>query len=295
MQGPAHGAHPTPGGVRFTVWAPNHDRLTIRALDRDHPMTPGPAGFHHAQLPGATVGTRYRFALPDGRSLPDPASRRQPDGVHGDSAVFDPSGLTWRHPFRGLAREHLAFYELHVGTFTPEGTLDAAIARLPELASLGVTCVEPLPIQPFPGTRNWGYDGVFPYAVHEAYGGPEALARFVDAAHGHGLGVCLDVVYNHLGPEGNYLGAFAPYFTDRHRSPWGDGLDLDGPGAGPVRDLLVGAAVQWVRDFRVDALRLDAVHAILDDGPRHLVAEIAAAVAAVARAEARARTVRSSF
>jgi maltooligosyltrehalose trehalohydrolase len=201
--------------------------------------------------------------------------------------VFDPARLRWRNPFRGIARDRLVLYELHVGTFTEEGTLDAAVAWLPALSALGVTCVELLPVQPFPGARNWGYDGVYPWAVHEAYGGPEALARFVDAAHGHGLGVCLDVVFNHLGPEGNYLGAFGPYFTHRHRSPWGDGLDLDGPSAGPVRDLLVGAAVQWVKHFKADALRLDAVHAILDDAPRHLVAEIVEAVAGVAREEGR--------
>jgi len=287
MHGPEHGAAPTPRGVRFAVWAPGHERLAVRALGRDHPMRREPGGFHVAEVAGASVGTRYRFVLPDGRALPDPASRRQPDGVHEDSSVFDPGQLRWRNPFRGVARDRLVLYELHVGTFTGEGTLDAAIAWLPALSALGVTCVELLPVQPFPGARNWGYDGVYPWAVHEAYGGPEALARFVDAAHGHGLGVCLDVVFNHLGPEGNYLGAFAPYFTERHRSPWGDGLDLDGPAAGPVRDLLVGAAVQWVKQFRVDALRLDAVHAILDDAPRHLVAEIVEAVAGVAREEGR--------
>ena len=288
MSPPTHGPAPLPRGVRFAVWAPSVERLRLRALGRDHPMARRPDGFHDLILDGAGPGTRYRLVLPDGRALPDPASRRQPDGVHGDSQVFDPAGLAWRHPFRGLAPEALVFYELHVGTFTAEGTLDAAAARLGDLADLGVTCVELMPVQPFPGARNWGYDGVFPRAVHEAYGGPEALGRFVDAAHGHGLAVCLDVVFNHLGPEGNYAGAFAPYLTPRHRTPWGDGLDFDGDAAGPVRALMTGAAVQWVRDLRVDALRLDAVHSIVDDGPRHLVEEIAAAVAEVAREDGRA-------
>ncbi|MFL5302546.1 MAG: malto-oligosyltrehalose trehalohydrolase [Anaeromyxobacteraceae bacterium] len=287
MQRTDHGAQVTPGGVRFTVWAPGHDRLAVRVLGRDHAMTRGPDGFHRAHIAGATVGTRYQLVLPDGRALPDPASRRQPDGVHAPSAVFDPSGMKWRHPFRGLAREQLVFYELHVGTFTTDGTLDAAIARLPDLASLGVTCVELLPIQPFPGSRNWGYDGVFPYAVHEAYGGPEALARFVDAAHGHGLGVCLDVVYNHLGPEGNYLPVFGPYFTERHKSPWGAGVNYDGEGSEAVRAYVVQAALSWVKDFRADALRLDAVHAIPDDSPRHVVGEICDGVAAYAKESGR--------
>jgi maltooligosyltrehalose trehalohydrolase len=240
-------------------------------------------GWFEAEVEGARDGTRYAFMLPDGRTLPDPASRRQPDGVHDASAVFDPSRHAWAHRFAGAPLESLVFYELHVGTFTEQGTFDAAAERLPDLVDLGVTCVELLPIQPFPGERNWGYDGVFPFAVHEPYGGPEALQRFVDRAHGLGLAVCLDVVYNHLGPEGNYLPAYGEWFTDRHKSPWGQGLELDGAGAAPVRSFLVGAAVQWVRDFRVDALRLDAVHAIQDDSPRHLVGEICDAVAAVAR------------
>jgi maltooligosyltrehalose trehalohydrolase len=282
-----HGPTPHGEGVRFRVWAPRADALRVRALGGDHAMHREGEGFFACTVPGAVDGTRYRLVLPDGRALPDPASRRQPDGVHGDSAVLDPRRMRWRHSFRGLPREALVLYELHVGTFTPEGTLDAAARRLPDLADLGVTCVELLPVQPFPGTRNWGYDGVFPHAVHEGYGGPGALQRFVDAAHGLGLAVCLDVVYNHLGPEGNYTGAFGPYFTDRHKSMWGDGLDFDGPGAGPVRAFMVEAALQWVRDFRVDALRLDAVHAIVDDGAQHLVAEIAARVAEVARATGR--------
>jgi maltooligosyltrehalose trehalohydrolase len=275
----SHGPRPTPGGVRFEVWAPRADRLAVRVGGRDHETSPEGDGWRAVEVPGAGHDARYALVFPDGSVRPDPASRRQPDGVHGSSAVFDPAGHPWTDAdWRGLPLEALAFYELHVGTFTGVGTLDAAAERLTDLVDLGVTCVEPMPLQPFAGERNWGYDGVALYAVHEAYGGPAALQRFVDRAHALGLAVALDVVYNHLGPEGNYLSALGPYFTDRHRSPWGDGLDYDGDAAEAVRSYLVGAAVQWVRDFHVDVLRLDATHAILDDGPRHLVAELCEAV-----------------
>jgi maltooligosyltrehalose trehalohydrolase len=278
-----HGPRVTARGVRFCTWAPLHERLTLRVSSRELPMRREPDGWFHVDVEGEGAGARYAFVLPDGRVLPDPASRRQPEGVHAPSEVFDAGRYRWEHEFAGLRRDALVFYELHVGTFTEAGTFAEAAKRLPDLVDLGVTCVELLPIQPFPGNRNWGYDGVFPFAVHEAYGGPEELQRFVDRAHGLGLAVCLDVVYNHLGPEGNYLPAFGSWFTDRHQSPWGQGLDLDGPRSAPVRDFLVGAAVQWVRDFRVDVLRLDAVHAIQDDSPRHLVGSICDEVAAVAR------------
>ncbi len=277
----AHGPELVFGGVRFRVWAPRVRRLAVRVAGRDQPMRAEPGGWFVAEVPGAGHGARYQFAFEDGRLRPDPASRRQPAGVHGPSQVFDPGCHAWRTvAWRSPALEDLVFYELHVGAFTPEGTLDAAADRLPDLADLGVTCVELMPLHPFPGDRNWGYDGVFPYGVHEGYGGPEALQRFVDRAHGLGVAVCLDVVYNHLGPEGNYLQEFGPYFTSRHPSPWGDGVNYDGPGSRVVRSLVVGAAVQWVRDFRVDALRLDATHAIADVSPRHVVGAVCDAVAA---------------
>jgi len=255
--------------------------IAVRIDGREHPLQRFPDGWFAAAIAGPGEGTRYALVLDGGRVRPDPASRRQPDGVHGASQIFDPGRHAWQDgKWRGVPRDALVFYELHVGTFTSEGTLDAAAGRLPALADLGVTCVELMPIQPFPGVRNWGYDGVEPYAVHEAYGGPAALQRFVDRAHALGLGVCLDVVYNHLGPEGNYLAELGPYFTNRHRTLWGDGLDYDGEGAGQVRAFMIGAAVQWIRDFHVDALRLDATHAILDDSPVHLVAELSDAVRA---------------
>jgi maltooligosyltrehalose trehalohydrolase len=270
-----HGPQIIDGGVRFHAWAPRLERLAVRVEGRDHAMRRGPEGAWWADVAGAGHGTRYQLVAIGGEPRPDPASPWQPEGVHGPSCVFDARRHAWRTSFAGVPPEALVFYELHVGTFTEAGTLDAAAGRLPDLVELGVTCVELMPVQPFPGERNWGYDGVYPWAVHEAYGGPAGLQRFVDRAHGLGLAVCLDVVYNHLGPEGNYSGVFAPYFTPRHRSAWGDGLDLDGPGDTPVRAFLAGAALRWVRDFRVDALRLDATHAITDDSPRHLVAEIA--------------------
>jgi maltooligosyltrehalose trehalohydrolase len=237
---------------------------------------------------GLGDGDAYALVRDGGPARPDPASRRQPEGVHGPSALFDPRRHAWTDAgWRGLPLEALVFYELHVGTFTAEGTLDAAALRLPDLVDLGVTCVELMPLQPFAGARNWGYDGVDVRAVHEGYGGPAALQRFVDRAHAVGVAVCLDVVYNHLGPEGNYLSELGPYLTDRHHSAWGDGLDYDGPGSEPVRRLMIGAAVGWIRDFHVDALRLDATHAIADGTPRHLVAEIVAEAHAAGEAAGR--------
>ncbi|HET8539044.1 MAG TPA: malto-oligosyltrehalose trehalohydrolase [Anaeromyxobacter sp.] len=274
-----HGTLVEPSGIRFRVWAPKAGRLAVRIDGADHPLSPAQDGWFEGLVPGARDGTRYALSADGGPERPDPASARQPEGVHGPSEVFDAGRHAWTDAgWRGLPLEELVLYELHVGTFTAEGTLDAAAARLPDLVALGVTCVELMPLQPFAGDRNWGYDGVSLRAVHEGYGGPAALQRFVDRAHALGLGVCLDVVYNHLGPEGNYLTAYGPYLTPRHRSPWGDGLDYDGPGSAPVRELMVGAAVRWIRDFHVDALRLDATHAIEDASARHLVAEIAAAV-----------------
>jgi maltooligosyltrehalose trehalohydrolase len=270
------------------VWAPKAQRVEVRTGGADHPLAAAGDGWFEGIVAGAADGARYAFVLDGGEPRPDPASARQPEGVHGPSQVFDAARHAWGDAaWRGVPLERLVFYELHPGTFTGEGTLDAAAARLPDLVDLGVTCVEVMPVQPFAGARNWGYDGVSPWAVNEAYGGPAALQRFVDRAHALGLAVCLDVVFNHLGPEGNYLSDFGPYFTSRHRSLWGDGLDYDGPGSGPVRALMVGAAARWIRDFHVDALRLDATHAIADESPSHLVAELCEAVRAEGAAAGR--------
>ncbi|WP_086710289.1 malto-oligosyltrehalose trehalohydrolase [Streptomyces antimycoticus] len=275
----------------FEVWAPHAGRVGLHVDGRDRPMEPDPGreGWWRAEAE-AGHGTRYGFALDDGPPLPDPRSRRQPDGPEGLSAVVDHSRFRWEREWFGRPLPGAVLYELHIGTFTHEGTFEAAAERLPHLAALGVTHVELMPVCPFPGTHGWGYDGVAPWAVHEPYGGPEGLARFVDAAHGHGLGVVLDVVHNHLGPSGNHLPAFGPYFTETHHTPWGAAVNLDAPGSDEVRAYFTGSALAWLRDFRLDGLRLDAVHALRDNRARHFLAELSAAVDALA-----ARTGRPLF
>jgi maltooligosyltrehalose trehalohydrolase len=277
-----HGWSRSAQGHRLAVWAPRAEALSLRLGDAERPLHRAAEGWWGAEVRSLEPGAAYALVFPDGRVRPDPAARAQVSDVHGPSEFFDPDAFRWTdRGWRGVPAAVLVFYELHLGTFTEEGTLDAAAQRLPELVELGVTCVELMPVQPFAGARNWGYDGVLLHAVHRAYGGPEALQRFVDRAHALGLGVCLDVVYNHLGPEGNYLGEFGPYTTSRHPSPWGQGMNFDGPDSAAVRAYMVQAATGWIRDFHVDALRLDAVHAIVDESPVHLVAELVAAVSQV--------------
>ena len=228
-------------------------------------------------------GDRYAFSLDGGDPRPDPRGLRLPDGPHGPSAWFDASSLEWTDAsWRGVELAGSVIYETHVGTFTPEGTLDAAIGRLPYLVDLGVDVVELLPLATFPGQHNWGYDGVAPFSVHEVYGGPAALHRFVDAAHAHGLGVCLDVVYNHLGPDGNYLGEIGPYFSGAYVTPWGQAVNLDGPDSAEVRRWVLDNVQQWLRDFHVDGLRLDAVHELHDDSALRLLEEMSREVDALA-------------
>jgi maltooligosyltrehalose trehalohydrolase len=277
---PAFGAVLVPGGVRFRVWAPEAARVEVVIYG------PGPerlvaleaegGGYHAATVEGIGAGARYRYRLAGGETYPDPASRSQPDGVHGPSEVVDPafawSDGEWTPP----DRERLVIYELHVGTFTPEGTFASAARKLRSLVDLGATAVELMPVADFPGQRNWGYDGVSLFAPARTYGGPEGLRAFVNEAHRVGLAVVLDVVYNHLGPEGNYLPAVTGgrFFTDRHQTPWGDGINYDGPGSEAVRAFIIENALHWLHEYHVDGLRLDAVHAILDDSPRHLIAEL---------------------
>ena len=235
-------------------------------------------------------GDRYAFSLDGGDPRPDPRGAALPDGPHGWSAWFDVDAFEWADgSWTGSELAGSVIYETHVGTFTPDGTLDSAIERLPYLVDLGVDVVELLPLGSFPGEHNWGYDGVAPYSVHEAYGGPAALQRFVDAAHGHGLAVCLDVVYNHLGPDGNYLGEIGPYFTDKHATPWGQGLNLDGPDSDEVRRWVLDNVQQWLRDFHVDGLRLDAVHELHDESALHVLEEMAREVDELTAATGRAR------
>ncbi|BDT86314.1 malto-oligosyltrehalose trehalohydrolase [Nocardia cyriacigeorgica] len=260
----------------FEVWAPTPDRVRLDVGGAVHPMTRAAGGWWRAQVEAAP-GARYGYLLDDDPTvLPDPRSPRQPDGVHARSALhrIDPSAWTDTH-WTGRQLAGAVFYELHIGTFTPAGTFDAAIERLDHLVRLGVTVVQVMPVNAFDGPRNWGYDGVLWYAVHEAYGGPDGLVRFVDACHARGLAVALDVVYNHLGPVGNYLPRFGPYLAEQ-RNTWGQRLNLDGPGSDEVRRYIIGNALRWFRDFHIDALRLDAVHALADTTAIHLLAELAA-------------------
>ncbi|CAL8981670.1 Malto-oligosyltrehalose trehalohydrolase [Rhodoplanes serenus] len=272
-------------GTRFRLWAPKwtpeQNPIVVELTDggRRIAMTPGPDGWHEAVVADVGVGSRYRFVLPDGLAVPDPGSRFQPDDVHGPSEVIDPSSHVWRHAdWRGRPWHQAVIYELHVGTFTAEGTFRAAIDKLDHLVALGVTAIELMPIADFPGRRNWGYDGVLPFAPDSSYGRPEDLKALVDAAHGHGVMVLLDVVYNHFGPDGNYLPTYAPVFTDHHHTPWGAAVNFDAAGADMVRTLVVENAVYWIDEFRFDGLRLDAVHSILDDSDEHILHALARAV-----------------
>ncbi|WP_284701359.1 MULTISPECIES: malto-oligosyltrehalose trehalohydrolase [Rhodoplanes] len=268
------------GGVRFRLWAPRHDRIDVDLPEtsRRIAMTPGADGWHEAFVADAGPGTRYRFLLPDGLAVPDPGSRFQPDDVHGPSEVIDPDAYAWTTAgWHGRPWHEAVVYELHVGTFTPEGTFRAAIEKLDHLVDLGVTAIELMPVADFPGRRNWGYDGVLPFAPDAGYGRPEDLKALIDAAHGRDLMVLLDVVYNHFGPDGNYLAAYAPIFTERHHTPWGAAVNFDSDGADMVRALVIENALHWIDEFRFDGLRLDAVHAILDDSDEHVLHAIAAA------------------
>jgi maltooligosyltrehalose trehalohydrolase len=280
--------HHGEGRTAFIVWAPDVDTVEV-VMDGRGPvaMACDDHGYHRATVDGAPPGTTYRYRLHrDGRApvdRADPASRHQPGGLHGPSAVDDPHAFTWtdqgwRNP---PLRDHV-IYELHVGTFTPAGTFHAIIERLDDLRDLGVTAIELMPVWQFPGTRNWGYDGVLPYAVQDSYGGPAGLRRLVDAAHAAGLAVILDVVYNHYGPEGNHLRDFGPYFTDRYDTPWGDAVNVDDAGSDGVRRFITDNAVRWVTDFHLDGLRLDAVHAVTDRSAVHWLEELADRVHATA-------------
>jgi len=266
----------------FRVWAPHAQRVDLAIAGRNVAMRRGDGGWFEAHDEQAAAGDRYGFALDGAAPLPDPRSPSQPDGVHGLSQVVDHGAFAWNDAgWHGMPLGSAVLYELHAGTFTAEGTFDAAIARLPHLVELGVSAVELMPVAEFPGDRGWGYDGVDLYAPHHAYGGPDGLKRLVDACHAHGLAVVMDVVYNHLGPDGNHLSRFGPYFTDRYRTPWGEALNLDGPGSGEVRRFLVDNALTWLRDYHCDGLRLDAVHAIVDTSAVHLLEQIAAEVHAL--------------
>jgi maltooligosyltrehalose trehalohydrolase len=265
----------------FLVWAPLISRVEVHILSPEERMVPlekVSRGYHYGVVQGVKPGTRYFYRLDGNTERPDPASKFQPEGVHGSSQVVDPH-FGWEEPhWSGIPFSHYVIYELHVGTFTAQGTFDAIIPHLDELKDLGITSIMIMPVAQFPGDRNWGYDGVYPFAVQNSYGGPEGLKRLIDACHQRGLAVILDVVYNHLGPEGNYFHDFGPYFTDRSRTPWGEAINFDGPDSDEVRRFFIENAVFWVTEFRVDALRLDAVDRIFDISALHFLQELGAAV-----------------
>jgi malto-oligosyltrehalose trehalohydrolase len=274
------------GDARFRLWAPACERvgLEIEGQNSPLPLTALGEGWHEVTTSIAKSGARYRFVLSDGTRVPDPASRYQPDDVHGASELIDSRAWKWNDAeWRGRRWEQAVIYELHVGAFTPEGTFAAAVSKLDHLASLGVTAIEIMPVGDFPGNRNWGYDGVLPYAPDSSYGRPEDLKALVEAAHARELMVLLDVIYNHFGPDGNYLSLYAPqFFTDRHKTPWGAAINYDGPGSGPVREFAIHNALYWIEEFHMDGLRLDAVHAIADDSPLDILQELAGRVRAAA-------------
>lgn len=277
--------------MRFTVWAPEAKTVELSLNGGRHSMTRDDEGNWSVEVaPPEAGGARYQYILDDGDPLPDPRSRWQPEGVHGPSETVDAAALravAAAVPFKQKPLEEAVIYELHVGTFSSEGTYAGAAARLPHLASLGVTHVELMPLATFPGEHGWGYDGVFLFAPHPAYGTPLELAEFVRACHGHGLAVILDVVYNHLGPDGNYLDRYGPYFTDRWKTPWGRAVNFDGPDSDGARRFVIDNALMWLRDYQFDGLRLDAVHAIFDTRATHILEELADAVADLEKAEGR--------
>ena len=277
--------------VPVEVWAPAATTVDLVTGSGTAAMTPGESGWWHGSLPGARDGVDYGFTVDGSGPFPDPRSRRQPNGVHELSRTFDAQAHAWQDgAWTGRQLAGATIYELHIGTFTPEGTLDAAAGRLDHLVALGVDFVELLPVNGFNGTHNWGYDGVLWYAVHEGYGGPAAYQRFVDACHTAGIGVIQDVVHNHLGPSGNYLPNFGPYLSDAEGNTWGASVNLDGQESDEVRRFIIDSALMWLRDYHVDGLRLDAVHALKDHSAVHLLEQLAGEVAVLSAAVGRPLT-----
>src|SRR5262245_29903086 len=273
------GAEPPPqGGVHCRVWAPRRHRVRVVLEGRgETELKAEEHGYFAGHAAAAGPGTLYRFRLDDDATLyPDPASRFQPQGPHGPSQVIDPAAFRWTDDrWPGVGRDGQVIYEMHLGTFTPEGTWEAAQRELPELAAAGITLLEIMPLADFPGKFGWGYDGVDLFAPCRLYGTPDDARRFIDRAHALGLGVILDVVYNHIGPDGNYLKQFAEsYFTDRYKNEWGEALNFDGPDAGPVREFFVANAGYWIDEFHFDGLRLDATQQIFDRSREHILAAV---------------------
>ena len=273
------GATVEPGAVRFRLWAPaaEHVALAIEGHDGPLPMTALEDGWHEFTSDQAGPGTLYRFILPDGMAVPDPASRHQPHDIHGPSEVIDPAASAWNdNAWHGRPWHETVLYELHIGAFTPEGTFRAAIEKLDHLVALGINTIEIMPIADFPGAFDWGYDGALLYAPDHTYGRPEDLKALVQAAHARGISVILDVVYNHFGPDGNYMAAYAPtLYTKRHKTPWGDAINFDSRQSVPVREFIIHNALYWLEEYNLDGLRFDAVHAIIDDSTTHVLHELA--------------------
>jgi maltooligosyltrehalose trehalohydrolase len=269
-------------GVQFKVWAPKASSISVRVVGefREILMNPEQKGYFTTFVNSLKAGTRYFYLLNSSHRRPDPVSRFQPEGVHGPSEVIDPSEFEWEdHNWRGIPLEEMIIYEIHTGTFTHEGTFGAIIPFLDYLKNdLGVTAIELMPVDQFPGERNWGYDGTYLYAPQNSYGGPQGLKTLINACHQQGLAVILDVVYNHLGPEGNYLGDYGPYFTERYKTPWGPAINFDGPESDEVRRFVVDNALYWVTEYHVDGLRIDAIHGIFDFSARHILFDIREAV-----------------
>lgn len=263
----------------FTVWAPYLKEVAVQIVfpeERLLPMQQNEEGYWKVTAQGIGPGTRYFYKLEGATDRPDPASHFQPEGVHGPSEVIDHSTISWNDAqWSGIPLEEMIIYELHVGTFTPEGTFEAIIPRLPDLYELGVNAIEIMPVAQFPGDRNWGYDGAYLFGVQNSYGGPEGLKRLVDACHQQGISVILDVVYNHFGPEGNYISNFGPYFTETYKTPWGSAVNFDDLRSDGVRNFFIANALYWFENYHIDALRLDAIHAIYDLGAKHILHELA--------------------
>jgi malto-oligosyltrehalose trehalohydrolase len=272
------GTHILPNGVRFRLWAPLSNAVSLKIYDLElvTPMSPTARGWYEVEVEEARPGMRYRFVLENGEEVPDPASRFQPDDVDGPSEIIDPRSYAWQDGgWRGRPWEESIIYELHIGTFTHDGTFRAAIGKLDELVDLGVTAIEIMPVADFPGRWNWGYDGAHLFSPDSSYGRPEDLKALVDAAHGKGLSVFLDVVYNHFGPKGNYLQVYAPLMNAEHQTPWGPAVNFDAEGSAGIRDYILANARYWLNEFRFDGLRFDAVHEIRDYGPRHVLQDLA--------------------
>ena len=275
----------------FTVWAPLRQQVQLQVWtpeERVIPMEKDSEGYWRTTLTDVPAGSRYQYQLDAELTRPDPASHYQPQDVHNPSVVVNHQLFNWTDAsWKGIPLEDLIIYELHVGTFTPAGTFEAIIDRIPQLLDLGINAIELMPVSQFPGSRNWGYDGVYPYGVQASYGGPTGLKSLVDACHQQGMAVILDVVYNHLGPEGNYTQDFGPYFTDRYNTPWGRAINFDDAYSPAVRNFFIENALYWFGDYHIDALRLDAVHAIYDFGAKHILTDLATAVKTLSQQQGR--------